>query len=208
MALPGDCLRAVNALLCLDNPDMMFATAFFAILDTATGDVVFSNAGHNPPYLLRNSGNVEVVPSQGAAPLGVLEEGSYRTGSLRLAAGALISDALGWSHRAIDERATCSADHASQLPWQAEPGRDHPSEIVGELVAAVDQFIGLTPVADDVTVLAVKYSGHGSIQTCSCSLRATFRIGMKLGLLRTRKTMQALGRPAANSIEGHPRIRK
>jgi sigma-B regulation protein RsbU (phosphoserine phosphatase) len=159
MALPGNCLRAVNAMLCLDNSDMMFATAFFAILDTATGEVVFSNAGHNPPYLLRKSGDIEIVPSQGAVPLGVMEEASYPTGTLRLDPGdsfVCFSDGV---TEAIDETGGLFGESRLTAALSRRTGQHHPSEIVGEVVAAVDQFIGLTPVADDVTVLAVKYSG-------------------------------------------------
>jgi sigma-B regulation protein RsbU (phosphoserine phosphatase) len=158
LALPADCLRAVNAMLCLDNPDMMFATAFFAVLDTANGEVAFANAGHNPPYVLRNNGYVEIVPSQGAVALGILEEGTYRTGTLQLAAGEAIVCFSDGVTEAIDEKGALFGESRLTAALARKTGQ-HPSEIVAEVVTAVDQFIGVTPVADDVTVMAVQYSG-------------------------------------------------
>jgi phosphoserine phosphatase RsbU/P len=46
---PAQCLTLLNEVLCFDNPDLMFVTAFYGILDTAMGEVVFANAGPNPP---------------------------------------------------------------------------------------------------------------------------------------------------------------
>jgi phosphoserine phosphatase RsbU/P len=74
IAAPGDCLRMVNAMLCVDNPTLMFSTAFFAVLDTASGELQYANAGHNPPYVMRKGGAIELVPSQGAMALGIMEE--------------------------------------------------------------------------------------------------------------------------------------
>jgi sigma-B regulation protein RsbU (phosphoserine phosphatase) len=53
---PAQCLTLLNEGLCFDNPDLMFVTAFYGILDTATGEVVFANAGHNPPVHVKPDG--------------------------------------------------------------------------------------------------------------------------------------------------------
>ena len=49
---PADIVTAVNRELCQDNVGMMFVTLFFGMLDPQTGDLRFTNAGHNPPYHL------------------------------------------------------------------------------------------------------------------------------------------------------------
>ena len=84
---PAECLRMVNAMLCVDNPTLMFTTAFFGMLDTASGDLQYANAGHNPPDVVRKGGAIELVPSQGSMALGIMEESRYATATLRLAPG-------------------------------------------------------------------------------------------------------------------------
>lgn len=47
----GNILTRVNDELSRDNPEAMFVTIFLGILNTKTGELVYTNAGHNPPYL-------------------------------------------------------------------------------------------------------------------------------------------------------------
>lgn len=52
---PKDILETVNNSLCEDNDANMFVTAIIGILNTKTGEVTVSNAGHNLPLIYRNS---------------------------------------------------------------------------------------------------------------------------------------------------------
>jgi sigma-B regulation protein RsbU (phosphoserine phosphatase) len=52
---PDQVLFRVNNELCKDNDSGMFVTMFFGILTISSGEVVFSNGGHNLPYLLKAS---------------------------------------------------------------------------------------------------------------------------------------------------------
>ncbi|HEX3993801.1 MAG TPA: PP2C family protein-serine/threonine phosphatase [Acetobacteraceae bacterium] len=87
VADPGACLTLVNQLLCFDNPAMLFATAFYGVLDTETGEVAFANAGHNPPLHVEQGGVATPVKHLRAPMLGMFEEVVYRTGTLTLAPG-------------------------------------------------------------------------------------------------------------------------
>ncbi|MEG0378569.1 MAG: PP2C family protein-serine/threonine phosphatase, partial [Eubacterium sp.] len=46
---PAQALEQVNKILCKNNEESMFVTAFLGILDTESGVLTYSNAGHNPP---------------------------------------------------------------------------------------------------------------------------------------------------------------
>ncbi len=46
---PAECLAFVNTMLSTDNPQLLFATAFYGVLDVRSGEVAFCNAGHPPP---------------------------------------------------------------------------------------------------------------------------------------------------------------
>ncbi len=83
---PADIVTAVNRELCQDNAGMMFVTLFFGMLDPQTGDLRFTNAGHNPPYHLNGNGPTPVTACKGR-PLGVRDNSAYETGRLTLAPG-------------------------------------------------------------------------------------------------------------------------
>ena len=49
----AEVFRRVNLELCRDNEAVMFTTAFCGILDLASGELRYTNAGHLPPLLVR-----------------------------------------------------------------------------------------------------------------------------------------------------------
>ena len=54
-------LAEVNALMSRDNPQSMFVTACFCIVDPRSGEVVYANAGHPSPLLVGRDGSVEEI---------------------------------------------------------------------------------------------------------------------------------------------------
>lgn len=83
---PGQVLAEANAALQPDLPPRMFATCFYAVLDPATGQVAFANAGHDQPYLRRRTGEVVALQARGM-PLGALPGMRYEEGAVTLAPG-------------------------------------------------------------------------------------------------------------------------
>lgn len=67
-ATPAAILGRVNQELCDGNSMMMFVTGFFGMLDTRTGDLQFSSAGHEAPYLVNADGLSPVTGAQGLVP--------------------------------------------------------------------------------------------------------------------------------------------
>jgi sigma-B regulation protein RsbU (phosphoserine phosphatase) len=53
-----------------------FATLFYALLSTEKNQITFTNAGHNPPYLFRNNGEIEEL-ADGGIVLGYLANQVY-----------------------------------------------------------------------------------------------------------------------------------
>jgi sigma-B regulation protein RsbU (phosphoserine phosphatase) len=158
LANPGDCLRMVNALVSLDNPTLMFATAFYGTLDLADGTVLWANAGHNPPYVLRADGAVEIVPGTGSMALGIGEEAEFPTRRLVLAPADVLV--------CFTDGVTDAVDPAGELFGTArltrllaeQPDR-HPTAILGNLIAGIDHHMSVAEMADDVTVLTLRYNG-------------------------------------------------
>ncbi|HEX3030477.1 MAG TPA: SpoIIE family protein phosphatase, partial [Clostridia bacterium] len=57
----AETLFNANNLLCMENEEMMFVTVFIGILNTETGEMEYSNAGHNPPLICRKGGEFEYI---------------------------------------------------------------------------------------------------------------------------------------------------
>src|SRR5258705_570420 len=69
-------MRKVNSLVFESTDRHKFVTAFYGLLDFRNRVLTFSNAGHNPPILLRADGSIVNLVDGGVA-LGVLAEAHY-----------------------------------------------------------------------------------------------------------------------------------
>lgn len=67
---PNIAFSKVSELLCESIEDNQFITAIYGILDTTNRTFVFSNAGHNPPLLIKSDGEYRFV-EYGDTPLGM-----------------------------------------------------------------------------------------------------------------------------------------
>jgi phosphoserine phosphatase RsbU/P len=159
---PAQCLTLLNEVLCFDNPDLMFVTAFYGILDTETGEVVFANAGHNPPVHVRPDGTAQPVQHVRAPILGAVEGIAYRTGTLVLAPGDTLccfSDGVTEAH---DPDKALFGDPRLLAALASNAGADL-AAMEAAVIGEVDRFIGSAPIADDLTLLLLRWNGlaHG-----------------------------------------------
>ncbi|HWQ47117.1 MAG TPA: GAF domain-containing protein [Longilinea sp.] len=69
---PKRVLDRVNQLLVKDTPNGLFVTAVYAILDTQTGLLTYTNAGHNLPLLIRPAAKEVISLHKGGIALGVV----------------------------------------------------------------------------------------------------------------------------------------
>lgn len=74
---PRDCFLQLNELLYLENESSMFVTAFYGIFNVKTGQIEYCNAGHNPPYLIREDGTLSQIGRSEGIALGVVKEGTH-----------------------------------------------------------------------------------------------------------------------------------
>ena len=96
---PGAVLAQVNELLCADIPAHMFVTCLCMVLDSASGAVVFANAGHDVPYV-RTSGGIAELRARGM-PLGLMPGMTYDEQTFEFQPGdcaLLHSDGLAEAH--------------------------------------------------------------------------------------------------------------
>ena len=79
---------ATNARMLADTTSNLFVTAFYGVLDPATGQFTYSNAGHNPPYVLRPGEPViiqELIRT--GIPIGLREGATWSKAGVQLQPG-------------------------------------------------------------------------------------------------------------------------
>jgi hypothetical protein len=75
----GEVMRAANAEIARDNPEMLFVTVFAAILDLKSGELDWCNAGHDSPFCLRPGEKIPTrLEGDAGPPLCVIEGYAYR----------------------------------------------------------------------------------------------------------------------------------
>jgi sigma-B regulation protein RsbU (phosphoserine phosphatase) len=155
---PRETLTSVNSELSADNDTAMFVTVFSGILNTRTGEVLYSNGGHNPPYLLSKTLGLKVLDDNSGTALGISEGSSYSTGRITLQAGDGIFLYTDGVTEAMDSNGEMFSDERL-TNFLANQKDFKPEEITRSTLAEVINFSTGTPQADDITVMAIQFSG-------------------------------------------------
>jgi sigma-B regulation protein RsbU (phosphoserine phosphatase) len=137
----------------------MFVTVFYGILHTRTGELVYSNGGHNIPYLLRGTCGIERVENTRGLALGVMEAGRFETKKTVLRDGDCLFLYTDGITEAMDREGQLFSETRLQVVLEKANGRTV-SEMIRSVVTEVRAFAGGTPQSDDITALALRYLGR------------------------------------------------
>ena len=155
---PDDLAKLVtrlNRIITSNCPTNRFITFFIGVLNPKTGELVYVNAGHNPPLLVHKNGSVEKLEGTGVI-LGILPIAQYEEKRARLDVGdvvVLFSDGVTEAVRPdVDEefgedRLADVLVELSNQPAQA---------IIDSVNQQVQEFTGGAPPADDITLVVAK----------------------------------------------------
>ena len=133
---------------------MRFTTAFLAEIDVTSLQTRYVNAGHNPPILLRASGEIERL-SEGGMPFGIFADTSHPCIPLSLAPGDRLVMFTDGVVEAEDENSDEYGE--DRLLTQVKSGAaDNASELVRRIMADVDRFAGAARQHDDITCFALR----------------------------------------------------
>ena len=151
---PADIARRINDAIAAENEQLMFITAFFAVVDLRTGRMEYCNCGHNPPVVLE-AGGARFLEVQPNTPLGVCLGWNFVGEAIDDVRGLPIllytdglNEAENLSHEQFgNERmlrqATCT-------PFASA------AELVFSMQRAVQQFVDGAEASDDLTMLCLK----------------------------------------------------
>ena len=154
---PGPLVSRINELLSRNNETMMFVTYFLGILDVRTGEVRYTNAGHNPPCIRRAGGALELLSTRHGPALGVVPGTVYGSGSVRLGDG----DTFVLYTDGVTEAENPGHDpfgSGALLRVLAYCPDSSPAGLGEEILQAVDRFAGEAEQADDITLLILRFN--------------------------------------------------
>ena len=159
---PDKLLCEVNRELLANIKKGMFVTMFFGIIDASTGHFCFASAGHNPLIRMSSSGGrSELIKTRGY-PLGLMAPEQFderiERGEITLAAGDwLIQYTDGMNEAQNEGGEELGMDRLVEL---LESHRDcGPATLVEKAIADHNAFVGDASQFDDITLLAMKWTG-------------------------------------------------
>ena len=152
---PAECLSYANKLLAEESVDCMFVTVFYGIYQLKTGEITYCNAGHNPPYILKKSGEAVSLPISKDPIVGAIDGIEYHDETMQLEKGETlvlftdgVTEAINPSFEEFGNK---------RLQETLEEVALHSCQQIIEVVKTdVAAFAGEAEQSDDITVLALK----------------------------------------------------
>ena len=152
---PSDAISRTNDLILADARSDLFVTMFYAILQPWSGKIVYVNAGHMPPLVVRaDEGIAEELRVPGMA-LGILPDQRFAEYSSHLEQGdALILYTDGVTDAMNAAKESFGLDRLKELVQQH---RHEPAQVLAQTISgAVATFVGDETQFDDLTLVVAR----------------------------------------------------
>lgn len=154
---PSMLMERLNRFLHRSVEPGRFVTAVLAVFDPSTGQLVYSNAGHNPPYWMRPNGRYTAL-REGGLVLGLFQESVYAEERVQLEEGDLV---------ALFTDGVTEAQNEFEEFWGEErlidilrmQGSKSCRRLVSEILEDVRDFSGDQGQTDDLTLLFLRWRG-------------------------------------------------
>jgi len=155
---PGEVLTAVNNQICLNNQDEMFVTIWFGILDVKTGILKACNAGHEKPLITNKKGKFELYKDVNNFVVGWYKGIKYKEYEIKLEKGSKI---FLYTDGVPEANSGSSQFTREQMVKTINKYyKNSPEEIVKNMKADIDLFVGNHDQFDDITMLCAEYKGQ------------------------------------------------
>jgi PAS domain S-box-containing protein len=150
-------LTHVNNEIAKENDAYIFITIFIAILNLSTGELVYSNAGHNPSYIIRPGNQPPIKMSDLHGPVvGAMEQMSYKESRITIHREDMVvayTDGVTEAQNSNDELYSDKRFAQFLQNWEFSNAR----VLVNDIVESVKLYEEGTEQFDDITILALQY---------------------------------------------------
>jgi sigma-B regulation protein RsbU (phosphoserine phosphatase) len=148
-------MKIVNNELSRKNDENMFVTAFLCIINVKTGRVIYTNAGHNPPYVIPCQNRLKKLDKRHGPVLGAVDGLEYGEDEFHLTVGETlvlytdgVTEAFNISRQMYTEKRLESLLTDNNFAG-TEP-------LVTMVMKDIVEFEDDTEQTDDITVMAVQ----------------------------------------------------
>ncbi|MDD2511354.1 MAG: SpoIIE family protein phosphatase [Syntrophomonas sp.] len=155
---PDEILYAVNNELCADNDSGMFVTEFLGILTISSGEIVYSNGGHNLPYILRKEGIIKMLPRMAGMALGVMEEIPYNQARVKLNPGDSLVMYTDGVTEAMNESGKLFGEERLEKILAGLTNHTAREEVEA-ILRTTREFVQEAKQSDDITILVLQFTG-------------------------------------------------
>lgn len=147
------CIENLNRFLVHRSKPERFVSLFLATLDPR-GSMRYVNAGHNPPLLVRASGEIVDLEARGLV-LGVMEEAVFEEKTVTLHPGDVVCLYTDGVTEAPNANREFFGEERLRETLERGP-RGSAASVLDIVLRAVMEFTGDTPRMDDLTLLVVR----------------------------------------------------
>jgi len=149
-------VHSMNAELSRNNSDAMFTTLFAGIMNTSLQTLTYCNAGHNPPFLVKKSGEMVNLTMIHGTPVGVLEDGEYSSSTISLSEG----DVLFMYSDGVTEAENTNGEFFGEEKLRNtlfSSKTNDPDTLRKEILEEVRHFTSGEIQSDDITLFIIAY---------------------------------------------------
>jgi phosphoserine phosphatase RsbU/P len=148
---PASALEKLNNLLAERSRRGMFATLLYIELESESGKLTISNAGHLPPIVKKSDNTVTTLSTAGGSPLGILTGMKFGQETSALDPGdtvVLYTDGIIEAMNAKEELYGYKRFEALIVKSSTDP-----DSLKSAIIDDVNRFTGLSPQHDDMTLV-------------------------------------------------------
>lgn len=145
-------VKLVNNYICLIHNSAMYATLFFGVLDTESGELLYISAGHDPPYIVRKDEVLEAIMPSGPA-VGMFEGAPFEIASNRLKQG----DSLVLYSDGVTDAQNNQGEMFGKQRFRnllQKPAKTS-SELLNSMLLELEQYLDGANQYDDISLLMV-----------------------------------------------------
>ncbi len=149
---PEKIVSLINEAMADGNDSNMFVTFFLGVLDLHTGQLYYSNAGHDMPYVVGNG--ITLLASDPDLPIGTFCDNDYLLQEYQVSEDALLFLYTDGLTEAKDGQGMLFGEQRIEDVLQTGGSC---KEIIAKMTEAVHEFVGDAEQSDDLTMLAIHY---------------------------------------------------
>lgn len=164
---PTEVLARLNSQFQMDMETAQYFSMLYGVLESDTGKIQYSTAGHPPPILVSADGEIRQLEGTGF-PIGIAPVADYDLHELHLATGdRLLFFSDGLTEVANEQKEEAGPERV--LDWLHEGFDLGVDELVKMLAQNVTAWAADGIPNDDVSILMVEFTGNGFVSASQVS---------------------------------------